>query len=147
MPDHDIAASFALAAPSFSAVLGKRKNRPIDNAITVRIAAAKRRLKAGGMLVEVAWLRKTGPKDVRGRQAVSTTLIDGFIAQRPALDHSRLSTERNDDTVLTILDPVAITDSDTFRWGGHVYKVSKIDGVIQDADTGIRHYSEVTVIR
>ena len=49
--------------------------------------------------------------------------------------------------MLTILDPVAITDSDTFRWGDHIYKVSKINGIVQDEDTGVRFSSEVTVIR
>ena len=49
--------------------------------------------------------------------------------------------------MLTILDPVAITDSDTFRWGEHTYKVSKIDGVIKNESTGVRFSSEVTVIR
>ena len=78
---------------------------------------------------------------------MSATLIDALIEQRPALDRDRLSTERADDTVLTILDPLAITDEHFFKWGGHTYKVSKIDGVVQDAATGVRFYSEVTVIR
>ena len=146
MPDHDIAASFELAPPSFSAVLGKRKNRPIANALTARIEAAKRRLKAGGVLVEIAWLRKTGAKDVRGRQAVSTTMIDAFIAQRPSLDRDRLDTDRSDDTVLIILDPLAITDAHFFKWGDHTYSVKKVEGVIQD-DSGVRYASEITLIR
>ena len=143
----NIAAAFALGSPSFSAVLGKRKNRPIDNALTARIAATKRRLLAGGLLQPVEWLRKAGPKDVRGRQGVSTTLIDALIEQRPALDRDRGATDRDDNTVLTILDPLAITDSDSFRWGEHTYSVKKVDGVIQDEDTGVRFFSEVTVIR
>ena len=145
----NIAAAFALGSPSFSVVLGKRKNRPIDNALTARIAAVKRRLEAGGLLVEVGWLRKTGPIDVRGRQGVSTTLIDALIEQRPALDRDRGATDRADDTVLTILDPLAILDSDTFRWGDppDTYSVKKVDGVIQDEDTGVRFFSQVTLIR
>ena len=119
------------------------------DAITARVASTKRRLLAGGMLREVEWLRKTGPIDVRGRQAVSTTLIDAFIEQRPALDRDRIGTDRADNTVLTILEPVAIIDSDTFRWGDptHTYSVKKIDGLLKNEDTGVRFSSEVVVIR
>ena len=49
--------------------------------------------------------------------------------------------------MLTILDPVAITDADLFRWGGHTYKVSKIEGVVKNEVTGELFSSEVTVIR
>ena len=121
----------------------------LANALTARIASAKRRLLKGGVLQPVEWLRKTGPIDVRGRQGVSTTLIDALIVQRPALDRSRLSTERSDDTVLHILDPLAITDEDLFRWGDppDTYSVKKVDGLVQDEDTGVRFSSEVTVIR
>ena len=113
------------------------------------IAAKKRALLKGGMLMEVEWLRKAGPIDVRGRQGVSTTLIDAFIEQRPALDRDRIGTERADDTVLTIFDPLAIIDSDTFRWGDptHTYSVKAVDGLLQDEDTGVRFSSEVTLIR
>ena len=119
------------------------------DAITARIAAVKKRLLAGGVLQSIQWLRKTGEKDVRGRQAVTTTLIDALIEQRPALDRGALSTERSDNTVLHILDPVAITDEHLFRWGEpvHVYKVKAIDGLIQDEELGTRYASEVTVIR
>ena len=121
-------------------------NRRKD-AITARVAAVKKRLLAGGVLQPVAWLRKTGPIDVRGRQAVSTTMIDALIQQRPALDRDRSDTDRADDTVLTILDPLAITDEHFFKWGGHTYSVKKIDGLLQDEDTGARFASEVVVIR
>ena len=144
----NIAAAFALGSPSFSAVLGKRvRAGPKARAITARIAATKRRLLAGGVMREIEWRRKTGPIDVRGRQAVSVSLIDAFIEQRPALDYDRLSTDRADDTVLTILDELAITDTDTFRWGDHTYSVSKVTGLIKDEETGVRFASEVTVIR
>ena len=145
----NIAASFALGSPTFAVVLGKRIGGPIAVALTARIAAVKSRLLAGGVLQPVEWLRKTGPRDQRGRQAVSTTLIDAFIEQRPALDYDRFSTERADNTVLTILDAIAITDADTFRWGDppDTYKVKKIDGIIQDEEAGTRYASEVTVIR
>ena len=119
----------------------------LADAITARVAATKRRLLAGGVLREISWLRKRGPIDVRGRQGVSTTLIDALIEERPALDRKQFTTERADDTVLTILDPLAITDSDLFRWGDHTYKVKKIDGVIKNESTGVRFASEVTVIR
>ena len=144
----NIAAAFALGSPSFDVVLGKRvRAGPKARAITARIAATKRRLLAGGVMREIEWRRKTGPIDVRGRQAVSVSLIDAFIEQRPALDYDRLSTDRADDTVLTILDPLAIIDTDTFRWGDHTYTVSKVTGLLKDEDTGVRFSSEVTVIR
>ena len=119
----------------------------LDATLTRGIALARRTLKRGGLLKPVEWLRRTGEKDERGRQAVTVTMIDALIENKPALDRSTIDTDRKDNTVLTILQPLAITDADTFRWGGHTYKVSKIDGVVQDAETGIQFASEVTVIR
>ena len=51
--------------------------------------------------------------------------------------------------MLTILDPVAITDDHTFRFGDpvHVYKIKAVDGIVQDAEAGIRYASEVVLIR
>ena len=121
----------------------------LADALTRTIAATKRRMLAGGVLQEVAWRRRTGEPDVRGRYAVTTTLIYALIEQRPAVDRDRIDTDREDDILLTILDPLAIIDSDTFRWGDppHTYSVKKVDGVIQDEETGVRFSSEVTVIR
>ena len=119
-------------------------------AITARIAAVKRRLLKGGMLRSVEWMQRTGDKDVRGRQDFSTTLIDALIQTRPGLDRGLArATDRSDNTVLTILDPVAVKDTDTFRWGDqpHVYSVKSISGLLKDEDSGIRHSSEVTVQR
>ena len=75
--------------------------------------------------------------------------LDAFIEDRPALDRSAISTDRDDDTVLVILDPVAITDEHLFRWGEppHTYKVKAIDGLLQDEETGTRYASEVVLIR
>ena len=119
------------------------------DALTARIAAVKRRMIAGGVLQQIEWLRRTGERDVRGRQAVTTTLIDALIEQRPALERDRIDTDRADDTVLTILDPVAITDEHLFKWGDppDTYSVKKVDGVIKNESTGVRFASEVTVIR
>ena len=111
------------------------------------ISTIKRTLLNGGLLRSVQWHRRTGDKDVRGRQGVSVALLDVLIEQRPGLSRSTIDTARSDDTVLTVLDPVAIKDTDTFRWGGHTYKISKIDGVIKNEVTGVRFSSEVTVIR
>ena len=66
----------------------------LADAITRTVAANKRRLLAGGIMQEVEWRRRTGEPDVRGRQAVTTTLIDAFIEQRPALDRDRITTDR-----------------------------------------------------
>ena len=121
----------------------------LADTLTRTIAATKRRLLKGGMLQPVEWLRHTGERDVRGRQAVTTTLIDAFIELRPALDRSTIDTDRTDKTVLTIFDAVAITDSDLFRWGDppDTYSVKSVDGVVQDEETGTRFSSEVIVIR
>ena len=117
--------------------------------ITAGVAAAKRRLLAGGLLREVEWGVEVpqDPPDPRGRKVYAYSEIDALIEQRPALAHGRLSTERSDDIKLIILDPLSITDEHLFRWGGHTYKVSKIDGVVANATTGVRFSSEVTVIR
>ena len=76
-------------------------------------------------------------------------MLDAVIEHRPALDRSTLSTERADNTVLVILDPLSITDGHLFRWGDplHVYSIKSIDGIVQDEATGVRFASEVTVIR
>ena len=119
-------------------------------AITARIAACKKRLLVGGMLRSVEWMQRTGDKDVRGRQSVTTKMIDAIIQSRPGLDRGLArATDRSDNTVLIILDPVAITDSHLFRWGEppHTYSVKKVDGLLQNEATGVRFLSEVTVLR
>ena len=149
----DVLVSLTARAPSFS-VAGVEKRVPSDRtgpiaaSLTTGIATIKSTLLAGGLLRAVEWHRPTGEKDVRGRQAVSVSLLDVLIEQRPALERSSgLVTDRSDNTVLTILDPVAITDDHLFRWGDHTYKVKAIDGVVANAATGVRFSSEVTVIR
>ena len=117
-------------------------NRRAD-AITARIAAVKKRLLAGGVLQEVQWGVPDPPRDppdVRGRRTFTYTPLDALIDQRPALERDRIATDRADDTVLTILDPLAITDEHSFRWGdpAHTYSVKKVTGVIQDEITGTR---------
>ena len=98
---------------------------------------------------EVEWGEPTGEPDIRGRRTITYSMLDALIEDRPGLDRSTIDTDRSDDTVLTILDPVAITDEHTFRWGDppHVYKIKSIDGLIQNEETGTRYASEVTVIR
>ena len=122
------------------------------DAITARVAATKTRLLMGGMLREVSWGIPDPPRDppdVRGRRTFTYSMLDSLIQERPSLDRDRLSTDRADATVLTILEPVAITDEHLFKWGDppHTYSVKKIDGVIEDEETGTRFFSEVTVIR
>ena len=120
----------------------------LDDALTARVAATKRRLLEGGLLQEIEW-GIPGERDERGRRTFTYTMLEAFIEDRPALDRSASDTDRADNTVLTILDPVAITDEHTFRWGEppHTYSVKKIDGIVQDEETGTRYASEVTVIR
>ena len=123
----------------------------LDDALTARIAAAKRRLLEGGLLQVVDWgvVVPMDPPDPRGRKVYAYSEIDALIEQRPALDPGRLSTERVDNTVLIILEPVAITDEHLFRWGvpPHTYSIKQIDGIVQNEETGTRYASEVTVIR
>ena len=120
----------------------------VGNALTARIAAAKRRLLDGGLLQPVEW-GIPGEPDVRGRKIFTYFMLDAFIEQRPALDRGTLSTERSDNTVLIILDPLAITDAHLFRWGEplHVYSIKAVDGIVQDEASGVRYFSEVTVLR
>ena len=119
-----------------------------DAALTERIAVIKRRLLEGGLLQEVEW-GIPGEPDIRGRKTFTYTMLDALIEDRPGLDRAAISTDRADNTVLTILDPVAITDEHLFRFGDppHTYKVKAIDGLIQDEELGVRFSSEVTVIR
>ena len=121
---------------------------PIGNALTARIAATKRRLLDGGLLQPIEW-GIPGEPDIRGRRVFTYFMLDALIEQRPAIDRGTLDTDRSDNTVVTILDPLAITDEHTFRWGDpvHVHKIKAIDGLIQDEETGVRFASEVVVIR
>ena len=120
----------------------------LDDALTGRVATAKKRLLDGGMLQEVEWGRP-GERDVMGRRPFTYTTLDALIKGRPELDRGTLDTDRADNTVLVIFDPLAITDEHLFRWGepAHAYSVKAIDGLIQDEETGTRYASEVTVIR
>ena len=118
----------------------------VANALTARIAATKRRLLSGGLLRSIEW-GIPGERDERGRRTFAYTPIDALIEQRPALDRSTFTTDRADNTVVTILEPLAVTDADSFRWGGHTYSVKSIDGVIKNEATGTRFSSEVVVIR
>ena len=148
---HDVSVSLTAGAPSLSAkaflLSPSDRTGPLANSLTRGVVSIKRTLLRGGLLRSVQWHRRTGEKDVRGRQAVSVSLLDALIEQRPALNRGTITTVRSDDTVLTILDPVAIKDTDLFRWGNHTYKVSKVDGVIKNEVSGVRFSSEVTVIR
>ena len=126
----------------------------LNNTLTRAIALTRRRLVKGGLLQPVEWgtvvpVVPPDRPDPRGRNTFTWTPLDALIEERPALDHKRFATERADDTVLTILQPVAITDSDLFRWGDPVetYSIKKVDGVIKNETTGTRYASEVTVIR
>ena len=71
----------------------------LDNTLTRSISQTKRRLLKGGLLQPVEWRRRTGEPDVRGRYAVTTTLIYVLIEEHPELNRDRIDTERADDTV------------------------------------------------
>ena len=126
------------------------ERRRLEDALTARIAATKKRLLDGGLLQEIGWGVPTGEPDVRGRQTITWTMLDAVVEQRPALQReSGFTTDRSDNTVITILDPMAIFDEHLFRWGDpvHVYKIKSVDGIVQDAEAGIRYASEVVLIR
>ena len=120
----------------------------VGNALSARIKATKKRLLAGGVMQPVEW-GIPGEPDVRGRIVFTYFMLDAVIEQRPGLERDSATTDRSDNTVLTILDPVAITDDHTFRWGDpvHVHKIKAVEGLLQNEETGIRFASEVTVIR
>ena len=88
----------------------------LDDALTARIAAAKRHCLEGGLLQEVEW-GVPGEPDIRGRRIFTYSMLDALIEQRPGLDRATIDTGRADNTVLTILDPVAILDSHTVPVG------------------------------
>ena len=123
----------------------------LDAALTARIAAAKLRLLEGGLLIEVLWgvVVPQDPPDPRGRKTYAFSPLDAFIEHRPGLDRGAFSTERSDDTVLIIFEPLAIIDEHLFRWGDplRTHQIEAIDGLIQDEETGTRYASEVIVIR
>ena len=77
------------------------------------------------------------------------SILDAIIQDTPALDRSTIDTDRADNTTLTILDPVSITDEHLFRWGDppHTYSVKAVEGLLKNAETGTRYASEITVIR
>ena len=120
----------------------------VGDALTARIAATKQRLLAGGVLQEIEW-GVPGERDERGKVIFTYTMLDVLIEKRPALDRGRVSTERSDNTVLVVFDPVAIFDTHVFRWGDpmHAYSIKAIDGLLQNEETGTRYASEITVIR
>ena len=82
----------------------------LDNTLTRSIAQTKRRLVKGGLLQPVEWgtvvpVVPPDRPDPRGRKTYAWSDLDALIEERPGLDRKRVSTERADDTVLTILDP------------------------------------------
>ena len=122
----------------------------LADTLTRAIAAKKRALLKGGLLQEIEWGYPVGEPDIRGRRTYEFETLDALIEQRPALDRGQgFTTDRNDDTTLTILDPVAIFDDHIFRFGDppDSYSVKAIDGVVANEETGDRFSSEVTVIR
>ena len=117
--------------------------------ISARVAATRRRLVAGGLLQPVEWGVPTDEPVRRGRRTFTYSTLDALIEERTALARSRYTTERADNIMLTILDPVAITDEHLFRWGDppDTYSVKAVEGLLKDEETGVRFASEVTVIR
>ena len=120
----------------------------VGNAFAARIAAAKKRLLAGGVLQPVEW-GIPGEPDERGRKRFTYYMIHVMIEQGPGLDRGRLSTERSDDTILTILDQLSILTEHIFRFGDppHTYSIKAVDGIVLDEETGVRYASEVVLIR
>ena len=109
----------------------------LDDALTGRVATAKKRLLDGGMLQEVEWGVVGPARPTVTRDGAATlhayTPLDALIEQRPARGpgNARVPTA-SDDTVLSIFDPLAITDEHLFRWGDppHTYSVKAVDGIV-----------------
>ena len=55
---------------------------------------------------------------------ITYTPLDALIEQRPALDRGTLDTDRADNTVLVIFDPLAITDEHIFSGGANRHHTS-----------------------
>ena len=121
---------------------------PIGNALRARIAVTKKRLLDGGVLRPVEW-GIPGEPDVRGRKIFTYFMLDALIEERSSLDRSTIDTDQVDDIKVIVLDPLAILTEHIFRWGDpvHIYQIKAVDGIVQDAESGIRFASEVVVIR
>ena len=69
--------------------------------------------------------------------------LDAFIELRTGLDRSTLDTGQADDTVLHILDPVAIFDDQLFRFGDPSSRLQDLkdplDGLLSDEEAGTRY--------
>ena len=104
----------------------------INAALTARVATTKRRLLAGGLLLDIE-IGTPGARDNRGRPGATTwEPAVAYIEDITALDRaSALTTDRNDNTVVIILDPTAIKDSQLLRWGTPLktFLIKAIDGV------------------
>ena len=100
----DVLVSLTAGAPSLAAradlLSPSDRTGPLAKSISRGVATSKRLLLTGGLLRSIEWHRRTGEKDVRGRQAVSVSLIDALISPQPALDRSTIDTGRADNTVL-----------------------------------------------
>ena len=89
-------------------------------------------------------------RDIRGRRTFTYSNLDVLIEKRPGIDRNEARvTERQDDTVLSVFEPLAITDDHLFQFGDppHTHQVKAVDGILKDEDSGIRYFSEVSVIR
>ena len=104
------------------------QNRHVSE-ITRQLRAAKHRFTERGLNALIEWNRP-------GRRP---SRLDGFIEEKPLPGGGTA-------TVVLVLDPVAIDDTHTFRWGrpGIVYEIVEIAGLVQDEALGTRHYSQVT---
>ena len=88
----------AAATPTAPACSRLDRNDMYDDAITARIAAAKRRLLEGGLLQLVSWGVPVGERDERGRITYVYTDLDALIEERPALDRGAASTPNGPTT-------------------------------------------------
>ena len=84
-----------------------------------------------------------------GESPIHILIWTPTLSSGPSLDRSTIDTDRADNTILIVLDPVAIFDNHFFRFGDpvHTYSIKAIAGLLQDEETGTRYASEVTLIR
>ena len=121
----------------------------LDDALTARIAAAKRHCLEGGLLQEVEW-GVPGEPDIRGRRIFTYSMLDALIEQRPGLDRATIDTGRADNTGAD--DPRSRRNFGLAHGSGGANRLTStrskaVEGLLKNAETGTRYASEITVIR
>ena len=110
----------------------------LDEALTARIAAAKRRLLDGGLLQEVEWGVVPAVGERTNAGAITYAYSDRLTRSSnsaPSWTVGRHQTPKDlmNSRAPVILDPVAINDDQLFRFGDplHTYSIKAINGLAE----------------